>query len=202
VWRFVTYPLAHGEVVGMVFNMLCLYWFGPDLETRLGTARFARFWLGTTLAAAVVFCVGWMSAPVPLFGATAPLMGIMALYAMFWPRRVVLFMLLVPMRMWVMALVMAAMSLYFAAFDPIGGTGALAALGGAAYAVAWFATRAWRERSGRGLRRRLDARAARLAAQDEEELDRVLEKVHAHGLPALTRSEKRFLKRISHSRRA
>ena len=39
-WTLVTYMFLHGGVMHLLFNMLGLYFFGPRLETRIGSRGF------------------------------------------------------------------------------------------------------------------------------------------------------------------
>src|ERR1035438_8965249 len=39
-WQLFTYMFLHGGMLHILFNMLTLYWFGPDLERTWGMKRF------------------------------------------------------------------------------------------------------------------------------------------------------------------
>ena len=45
-WRFVTYGFAHSMTTfwHVLLNMIALWFFGPEVEERVGRAEFFRFW--------------------------------------------------------------------------------------------------------------------------------------------------------------
>src|SRR5690242_872122 len=43
LWQLVTYMFVHGSPMHLIFNLLCLWFFGMQLEDRWGTARFVKF---------------------------------------------------------------------------------------------------------------------------------------------------------------
>lgn len=53
VWRLVTYAFIEPSPIGLIFQLLFLYWFGKDLADLWGSKRFLRVWLGLALLASV-----------------------------------------------------------------------------------------------------------------------------------------------------
>ena len=113
VWRLLTYAFCHSsnELLHLVFNMLCLWWFGRAVEERLGSREFLGFYVVAAvfsglahLSLEAVFLNG---ASITL-GASGALMGVMALFAMWYPRQQVYLMALIPMEIrWLIALIVA-----------------------------------------------------------------------------------------------
>ena len=201
VWQFVTYAFLHGGLRHILFNMLFLYWFGRDVETRLGSKRFVWFYFGAAVAGAAVFCPMYVKWGGVMFGASGAIMGVVVVYAIYWPNRTVLFLFLIPMKVRTFALLSIGIDLYAAYFDPYGGVASLAHLGGAAYGYlylklyphwsVWRASKArWQEQWNH-----------RREARDDELLDKVVDKVHEYGMHTLTDGEKKFLKRMSRTPR-
>src|SRR3989442_126840 len=51
LWRPITYLFVHGDFFHILFNMLSLYFFGPELERLWGTSRFYRYYFVTGVGA-------------------------------------------------------------------------------------------------------------------------------------------------------
>jgi len=199
VWQVVTYAFLHGDLLHILFNMLFLYWFGCDVEALLGTGRFLLVYMGAVVVGAAVQAVVYIAgaANIVLLGASGGVMGVLVFYAMCWPYRTIFFMLLFPMRMRTFALLTVAIDLYVAVFNPYGGVGALAHLGGAGFGFVFWRFQHRLDKALRGYALHRQSAQRRRMVQDEEALDRVLQKVHERGVHTLTRSEKGLLKRMS-----
>jgi membrane associated rhomboid family serine protease len=54
LWRLLTYAFCHDtrNLLHLVFNMLCLWFFGRTLLSRLGTREFVAFYLTAAAVAA------------------------------------------------------------------------------------------------------------------------------------------------------
>jgi membrane associated rhomboid family serine protease len=79
----VTYAFLHGGLAHLAINMVWLAAFGSPLANRLGTPRFAVFWVLTALAAAALH---WALHPLdqaPLVGASGAISGMMGAAARF-----------------------------------------------------------------------------------------------------------------------
>ncbi|GMA21558.1 rhomboid family intramembrane serine protease [Arsenicicoccus piscis] len=61
-WRFITAAFAHGSLVHIGFNMLCLYQFGDALERALGHWRYLTVYLISALGGSVGYLL--LSSPV------------------------------------------------------------------------------------------------------------------------------------------
>ncbi|MEZ6192352.1 MAG: rhomboid family intramembrane serine protease [Phycisphaerales bacterium] len=61
VWRFVTFQFLHASFGHILFNMLGLYFFGPMVESHLGSRRFLAFYLLCGVASAVAYIGFWLS---------------------------------------------------------------------------------------------------------------------------------------------
>src|ERR1017187_3778547 len=62
VWQLVTYMFLHGGLMHILFNMLTLYWFGPDLERTWGLQRFLKYYFVCGIGAGVcVVLAEWIA---------------------------------------------------------------------------------------------------------------------------------------------
>lgn len=83
-WQIVTSVFAHEAVWHIGFNMLALYFLGPQLESILGRARFLALYLlsGLTGSAAVMLLAGEQTSTLGASGAVYGLMGALLIVAM------------------------------------------------------------------------------------------------------------------------
>jgi membrane associated rhomboid family serine protease len=140
VWQVVTYLFLHspGSLMHILFNMLAVWMFGVELERRWGTRAFTTYYFVTGIGAAVSvvlvsllpFAATRSSYDVPTIGASGAVYGLLLAWAILFPDRPILFMLLFPIPARVYALLMGAIAFY-AAIGASGGTVSnLAHLGG------------------------------------------------------------------------
>ncbi|MGC9450423.1 MAG: rhomboid family intramembrane serine protease [Oceanipulchritudo sp.] len=86
VHTLLTYGLLHSTQGGLpwhlVFNGLMLYWFGKELEARLGSERFLEFFLLCILCGGIVWsCVHFLTGDaVSVLGASAGVFGVLYLF--------------------------------------------------------------------------------------------------------------------------
>ncbi|RZB32235.1 MAG: uncharacterized protein AEth_00558 [Candidatus Argoarchaeum ethanivorans] len=74
-WTIVTYMFLHWNFTHLLFNGMFLFFFGPELERRIGTPRF----LFIFFASGIVAALGHMlTSSVPIIGASGALYGVLA----------------------------------------------------------------------------------------------------------------------------
>lgn len=109
-WQIITYSFLHGDVFHLFLNMLMLVFIGVELERAWGVAKFLRFYFFCTVTAGVFYLllqlVVW-SGNSPMVGASGGIYGLLMAYGILFGERVLLFMLLFPMKakhfVWVLA---------------------------------------------------------------------------------------------------
>lgn len=208
-WTVVTYMFVHAGFGHLFFNMLALYFFGPQLEDRIGSRNFLGLYLTSGLAGALF---SFLTPLAMIVGASGAVYGVMLGYALYWPRIKVLIWGIVPVEAWFLVVIMTALALYGGAGFGQRGVAHFAHLGGF---VGGFLYLKIMERRSPAARFRTRAKGAvRPAARDDierwqripraglhpvnlEELDRVLAKLAASGVEALTPDERLFLDRFS-----
>jgi len=210
LWQLVTYMFLHGGVGHLLGNMLGLFFFAGDVERELGTKRFLSFYFACGVAGALLSSV--LDFHALLIGASAGVLGILVAFAIFYPDAIVYLWLLIfiPMRVKYLAIGYAIITLLLAMEGGReGGIAHWGHVGGMVYAFtylwvlprlgwrlrlpAWPSLARWAERrqAAKGLRR------GRERARVQEELDRILAKVHQEGLGSLTDAERQFLQKVS-----
>jgi membrane associated rhomboid family serine protease len=225
VWRFVTFQFLHASFGHILFNMLGLYFFGPMVESHLGSRRFLAFYLLCGVAGAVAYIGFWLSgfvvsSPiVSLVGASAGVLGVLIAAATIAPNlQVMLLFPPIPMKLKTMAWIMVGIGAYTVLFmghsaDSNAG-GEAAHLGGCALGYLLI-RRPWvlnfaNLGSGRGAGGvpggfaggMYDRKPKKTKPRvDEREVDRILDKVREHGLASLTAKEQKLLKSATDDKR-
>lgn len=224
IWQLVTYMFLHGGFLHIFANMLGLYFFGSEIESRLGSRRFLWLYLG----AGIIGGLGWLllsvtSGNAVCIGASGAVFGVIGAFAAMYPDRqvtlLVFFVLPVTLKARTLALIIGGVSLLLLRSDA-GGIAHAAHLGGglAGYLVGlrWRGGRFqgglrsmpswrvfwsdWRARLRRG-RFRVYSQPNDDEAVDWDEVDRILMKVHSMGMGSLTPMERDVLDRASRQTR-
>jgi len=142
IWRFITFQFLHADLNHLIFNMLALYFFGPIVESYLGSRRFVPFYLLCGIGGAALYLILLMlglriGAPwVPLVGASAGIFGILIAAALVAPNTMVLFMMILPMPLRTLAWLFIGIAAYTVIFMGHNAGGEAAHLGGAA--IGWL----------------------------------------------------------------
>ncbi|KCZ71566.1 putative membrane protein [Candidatus Methanoperedens nitroreducens] len=88
-WTLVTSIFLHAGTMHLLFNMMILFFFGPELERRIGGKRFLAVFFLSGIIAAIgyslwsIFIVG---SSVPAIGASGAILGIFACLAVIAPH--------------------------------------------------------------------------------------------------------------------
>jgi len=208
VYRLLTYGFLHSpnDLWHIVLNMFALWMFGREVEYRYGRREFLAFYLAAIVVAGVV----WTLAEIPsqfasvMIGASGGVTAVLILFALNFPHQTVLFMFIIPMPMWVLALLIVGMDA-LGAMNRSGNIAFTAHLGGAAFGFVyyqwrwglerWLPSTDWLKR----LRHKPKLRVVDPEEVDEaeERLNEILKKIHEHGQDSLTRGERRFLEQAS-----
>jgi membrane associated rhomboid family serine protease len=229
VWRLLTYAFLHStdSLLHILFNMLFLFWFGRQVEDRLGPREFLAFYL----LSAVVAGLAYVAAAEAGFhrgsalGASGAVTATLVLAALYNPRQIIYLFFVLPVPIWGFVVFVVAKD----AFDLLGrtpnGIATSAHLGGAAFAFAYYRmglrvtswlpslsglARGKPERSKPRLRLYREeetetpvpagARASAPRAEDEQleaQMDAILAKIPRVGMEGLTESERQLLLRAS-----
>jgi rhomboid family protein len=118
LWQIVTYLFLHASVSHILFNMLALWMFGVDLERRWGTQAFTRYYFFTGIGAGVSTI---LISLLPLdsvqtmyraatVGASGAIYGLLMAWALVFPHRTILFMMLFPLPARIVVLIMGTIA--------------------------------------------------------------------------------------------
>src|SRR5579863_1397709 len=82
----VTSMFLHGGWIHLIGNMWFLWIFGANVEDRMGSLKFAVFYLLCGIASAVLQVVVSYGSPVPTLGASGAIAGVMGAFLLLFPR--------------------------------------------------------------------------------------------------------------------
>jgi membrane associated rhomboid family serine protease len=91
-WQLVTYSFLHGSPLHLGFNMLALWMFGAELETRWNDLRYLLTYLLSVVVAAMtqIAVSGYfVSTSGAVVGASGGVFGLLLAYAMYFPNRII-----------------------------------------------------------------------------------------------------------------
>jgi membrane associated rhomboid family serine protease len=215
-WTIVTYMFLHSGLTHIAFNMLGLFFFGPRLETRLGSRDFGILYLLGGLGGGL-FSI-FLSPENAVIGASAAVYAVLAGFAMIWPYERIYIWGIFPVQAWLLAMILVGVSLWSGMNQPGSGTAHFAHLGGLAFGAAYLKWREWKTGSAkREFKKKLEGplpgidpaggeRAAikrweaidtsRLHELNREEVTHLLNKAKIVGVRGLTPAERQFLDRL------
>ncbi len=135
IWQFFTYNFLHADVMHLVFNMLILVFIGGEIEAIWGTRRMLIFYSLCSVTVGLVYFVFQLVLGVgynSLMGASGGIYGLMMVYAILFPERELLFMMMFPLKTKHFVMLISAIEFLQLASSPRsgGGLGAIAHLSG------------------------------------------------------------------------
>lgn len=135
-WQIFTYPFLHGDVLHLVFNLLMLVMIGSELEALWKTPLFLRFYFFCTTSAAFFYLLIQLllknnsSLFVPMVGASGGIFGMLVAYGILFGERMMLFMLIFPMKAKHFIWILAGIEFMTTVFSGSNGLAGVAHLGG------------------------------------------------------------------------
>lgn len=219
IWRLLTYGFCHAtsDPWHLAFNMLFLWMFGRMIEGVYGSREFLGMYLTGIVVSGVVQVIFTAVIGQPdsgTIGASGAVNAVVILTAMHFPRMTVYVMFVLPMQLWVLAILKVALDT-MGMLDADGHVAHAAHLGGAAFGYLYF-VRGWRimpllsgldqfSNPVSSMQRKMRDRKRKKELQvfepndDElrEEVDRLLEKIKNQGEASLTDEERQTLERAS-----
>lgn len=210
-WTLITYMFVHAGFGHIFFNMLALYFFGPQVELRVGGRSFLGLYLVSGLTGALL---SWPITPyAQIVGASGAVFGVMLAFARYWPHARIFIWGVLPVEARVLVVIMTVISLWGGITGAQAGIAHFAHLGG--FAGGYLFLRVMEKRSPAARFRakvapvpssrpsegdverwrRIDAAA--LHPVNREELERIMARIATGGAGILTPAEREFLDRFS-----
>ena len=206
VWRLITYQFLHGGLGHIFFNMLMFFFFGPTVERKWGTKKFIIFYLTCGAAGGVFYVLLVVTGFLPagsLVGASGSVLGVLTACAILFPHiKVFLFPFPFPVPIRVVAIGIICIAAITILTKGRNAGGEAAHLAGIAAGAAYVLSDSWRS----ALKMRFKSKRWDKRVDSERrlriEVDRILKKVHDHGLHSLSAAEKRTLKKATRLERS
>ncbi len=132
-WEFVTYMFVHANITHILFNMLGLFFFGPQVERRMGSSEFLLFYFISGIGAGVVSFVIYVLSgayTVILLGASGAIFAVLLAYATFFPDSMIYVFGLIPIRAPLLVVIYALIELFSQIFSFSAGVAHLTHLAG------------------------------------------------------------------------
>lgn len=119
IWKPLTYMFFHSNGVShILFNMLMLWFFGSELESRWGGKAFLKYYLTTGVGAALLYSLGILAYSLisghgaslfqPVIGASGAIFGLMIAHGILFSERIVYFFMIFPMKNKYFVMILAA----------------------------------------------------------------------------------------------
>jgi membrane associated rhomboid family serine protease len=208
IWRYLTFQFLHDtqNFWHIALNMLGLYMLGVPLERLWGTRRFVSFYLVCGAAAGLAYVIIGASfglpGEMPIVGASGGVYGIVLACAVLFPHfRIILILFPVPIRMAaiiVFGIMILTVLRSLTSGVPYAAMSDVAHLGGAVAAAVWLwglpRLRFMQQDARRRIRLGAWEQRMREKTQQQQEIDRILQKIHDQGISSLTDKERETLK--------
>jgi len=136
VWQLFTYSFLHADVLHLILNSMMLAFMASDLEFRWGRKRFLQYYFFCASVAGLLYLFlqvwvwGGSGIETPMIGASGAIYGCLMAYGILFGERVLLFMMLFPMKAKVFIWVLAAVEFLSTIFSGRGGLSSAAHIGG------------------------------------------------------------------------
>lgn len=213
-WQFLTYGFAHSpeNAYHLIGNMLGLFFLGNEVEQLYGRKLFLRMYLTSLIFCSLVWAVAeyLTGHQGRLIGASGAVTTVVMLFALNFPRRMVLFMMFIPIPAWVLGVIVVLSNLWGTQSPSLGDGAPRVAyevhLVGAFFGYLFYRTRWALGQQWPSLGGLLSVKRPKLRIHEEpeadyraldEEADRVLAKLHQQGEASLTPRERRTLEEYS-----
>ncbi len=143
-WSVLSYMFVHGNMNHILFNMLGLFFFGPQLEERMGSWEFLSYYLGTGLLSGVFSLLVYLftgTYQVFLMGASGAIFALLLAFAVYFPfSRVYLFGIL-PIQSTMMVLLYAGIEIFSLVTGRAGNVAHMTHLAGLLFGYIYFRIR-------------------------------------------------------------
>jgi membrane associated rhomboid family serine protease len=140
IWQLATYLFVHSpsQLSHILFNMLAVWMFGVDLERRWGTRGFVKYYfitgvgagLSMILISLLPFAATRATFDAVTIGASGAVYGLLMAWALVFPDRQILFMMIFPLRARMFVLIMGVLAFISAVGASGGPVANVAHLGG------------------------------------------------------------------------
>lgn len=143
-WQIVTYMFTHAGFSHILFNMLALFFFGVQVERKMGSHEFLLFYFISGIGAgAFSLLVYWFTGAfqVWLLGASGAIFAVLLAFATYFPDSRIYIMGIFPMKATHLVLIYTGIELFSQIFSVRSGVAHLTHLAGFGFAFFYFVVR-------------------------------------------------------------
>ena len=136
IWQIFTYPFLHADPLHLILNLMMLVFVASDLEFHWGRKRFLQYYFFCSTAAGLLYLLlqlwlwGRGGIEIPMVGASGAIYGCLMAYGIVFGERVLLFMMLFPMKAKHFIWILAGVEFLSTVFSGRGGLSSAAHIGG------------------------------------------------------------------------
>ena len=144
IWQFITYMFTHAGFSHILFNMLGIFFFGVQVERRMGSSEFLLFYMVTGFLAGlfsfIVYILTGMYGVI-LLGASGAVFAVLLAFAVYFPYANIYIFGILPVRAPVLVIGYTAIELFNQVFSMQSGVAHLTHLAGFAFAYLYLVIR-------------------------------------------------------------
>lgn len=142
-WQLFTYMFVHENISHIFFNMLGLFFFGIQLERRIGSTEFLVFYLVSGIGAGLIsLLIFWLSGtPTILLGASGAVFAVLLAFATYFPTAMIYVFGIIPIRAPILVLIYTGIELASQLFGVRSGVAHLTHLAGFAVGYLYLVAR-------------------------------------------------------------
>jgi len=112
LWQPVSYMFLHGGFMHLFFNMFALWMFGTELEQQWGTKFFLQYYFISGVGAGILSAIVQPASQIPIIGASGAIYGLLLAFALMYPNRIVYLNFLFPIKVKYFVMIFAAIELF------------------------------------------------------------------------------------------
>ena len=143
-WQFFTYMFTHGGISHILFNMLGLFFFGNQVERRMGSHEFLLFYLSSGVLAGLFSFIFYRLTGqnyVFLLGASGAVYAVLLAFATYFPTSRIYVMGIIPVRAPILVLIFTGIAVFSQVFNSGSNVAHLTHLAGFGIAFIYFLAR-------------------------------------------------------------
>ncbi|WP_020611100.1 rhomboid family intramembrane serine protease [Sediminispirochaeta bajacaliforniensis] len=143
-WQFFTYMFTHANISHIFFNMLGLFFFGTQVERRIGSSEFLLFYLLTGFLAGLFSFIVYMFTGMygaVLLGASGAIFAVLLAFAVYFPYANIYIMGIIPVKAPLLVIGYTAIELFSQLLSINSGVAHLTHLAGFVFAFFYFLVR-------------------------------------------------------------
>jgi membrane associated rhomboid family serine protease len=144
IWQVVTYMFSHASISHILFNMLGLFFFGIQVERRMGSTEFLLFYFISGIGAGIFSLIIYLlsgSYMVWLLGASGAVFAVLLAFATFFPEARIFIFGIFPVKAPYLVMGYAAIELFSQMANVSSAVAHLTHLAGFGFALLYFIVR-------------------------------------------------------------